>query len=285
MKKHFFVVINDENQFSYCEGEETIPSGWKSIQSFKTKEDCIAFIDTEWKDIRPKSLVEKIEKLTKKSFQISLDYLNKHELMKESYVKRYLHNLDTWSNYDYLKDCVNLLFTKYASVMYQKSVFEIGIGSGISSEFILKNGFMLTGIDIVEHKNWRNLKVQYGERFRSLVGDIFLFDMQNEKFDIVMDNGCFHHFETELYLPALNKVQDLLIDNGYFFLTVFEEPNEELVQGHVEYLDGGKRRCKFFKEQEISDLLNVNNFDLLMTERITRHFDDVKTLVCIAKKR
>lgn len=284
MEKYFFAVINDENQFSYWEGEG-IPKGWKSVQSFYTKEECIAFIEREWKDIRPKSLIKKIAKIGNQTIQSFSDCLEKHELMKEVYTKRYLHDMDSWSNYDYLKDCVNLFFTKYASVLSQKSVFEIGIGSGISSEFILKNGFKLTGIDVVEHKNWKKLKEFYGESFRPMVEDILLFNPQKENYDIVLDNGCFHHFEPELYLRTFNKVQDLLVDNGYFYLAVFEEPKEDLVQGHIEYLDGGKRRCKFFTETEISNLLSANNFELLATERVTRNFDNVKTLLCIAKKK
>jgi len=101
----------------------------------------------------------------------------------------------------------------------------------------------------------------------------------------VLDNGCFHHFEPSLYNVTLTKIHNILYDKGFLFLAVFMEDNSKLKNGHVDYIDGGKRICKFFTKSEIENILNRNDFVLKNTEVVQRTVDNIKTLLCIAKKK
>lgn len=52
------VVMNDEEQYSIWPEFREIPEGWRSVDFSGTKEECLAHIESVWKDITPKSVRE-----------------------------------------------------------------------------------------------------------------------------------------------------------------------------------------------------------------------------------
>ena len=57
----YFVVINDEEQYSIWRKGKAIPAGWRSVDMEGTKVECLDFIDRVWTDLRPKSLRTRME--------------------------------------------------------------------------------------------------------------------------------------------------------------------------------------------------------------------------------
>ena len=50
------VVINDEEQYSIWPAGRELPPGW-GLEGFTgTEDDCLAYIDETWTDMRPASL-------------------------------------------------------------------------------------------------------------------------------------------------------------------------------------------------------------------------------------
>ena len=54
--KDFTVVVNDEEQYSIWPAELAVPAGWRPAGKSGTREECVAWVDETWTDIRPKSL-------------------------------------------------------------------------------------------------------------------------------------------------------------------------------------------------------------------------------------
>ncbi|WP_328457298.1 MULTISPECIES: MbtH family protein [unclassified Amycolatopsis] len=54
--KDFTVVVNDEEQYSIWPAELAVPAGWHPAGKSGTREECVAWVDKTWTDIRPKSL-------------------------------------------------------------------------------------------------------------------------------------------------------------------------------------------------------------------------------------
>ena len=54
------VVVNDEEQYSIWPKHKEVPRGWKTVGKSGTKSECLDFINTEWKDMRPLSLRKKL---------------------------------------------------------------------------------------------------------------------------------------------------------------------------------------------------------------------------------
>jgi len=55
-KDLFQVVINHEEQYSIWSNGKKLPGGWKLEGKMGTKEECLAYIDEVWVDMRPLSL-------------------------------------------------------------------------------------------------------------------------------------------------------------------------------------------------------------------------------------
>ncbi|NTG65178.1 MbtH family protein [Rhizobium rhizogenes] len=59
----FIVLNNNENQYSLWPDSIAVPAGWNTVFGPAEKSLCLDFINENWKDMRPNSLVEKMENL------------------------------------------------------------------------------------------------------------------------------------------------------------------------------------------------------------------------------
>lgn len=50
------VVVNDEEQYSIWPVGRELPAGWRADGFTGTEEECLAYIDEVWTDMRPASL-------------------------------------------------------------------------------------------------------------------------------------------------------------------------------------------------------------------------------------
>ena len=56
------VVVNHEGQYSIWPQHLRCPEGWKIVGAAGNKSDCLAQIKETWKDMRPLSLLQNIDK-------------------------------------------------------------------------------------------------------------------------------------------------------------------------------------------------------------------------------
>ncbi|WP_406160421.1 MbtH family NRPS accessory protein [Streptomyces sp. NBC_00882] len=54
------VVINGAEQYSIWPVGTTVPAGWRSDGPARSEEDCLAYIERVWTDMRPLSLRERV---------------------------------------------------------------------------------------------------------------------------------------------------------------------------------------------------------------------------------
>jgi MbtH protein len=57
----FYVLVNDEDQYSLWPADQEPPSGWHRAGKEGTREECSAYVDEVWTDMRPRSLREQME--------------------------------------------------------------------------------------------------------------------------------------------------------------------------------------------------------------------------------
>jgi MbtH protein len=50
------VVVNDEEQYSIWPAARDLPAGWRREGFTGTEDECLAYIDATWTDMRPASL-------------------------------------------------------------------------------------------------------------------------------------------------------------------------------------------------------------------------------------
>ena len=52
----FLVLVNDEGQHSLWPSFADVPAGWRRVFGEDTREACLAYVETTWTDLRPRSL-------------------------------------------------------------------------------------------------------------------------------------------------------------------------------------------------------------------------------------
>ena len=50
------VVVNLDERYSIWEAERALPAGWRPAGKQGSKQDCLAYIEEVWTDMRPRSL-------------------------------------------------------------------------------------------------------------------------------------------------------------------------------------------------------------------------------------
>jgi MbtH protein len=53
----YLVLINDEGQYSLWPAHTTVPAGWLVAFQKNTRQACLDYINQNWTDMRPKSLI------------------------------------------------------------------------------------------------------------------------------------------------------------------------------------------------------------------------------------
>jgi MbtH protein len=54
----FFVLVNDEGQYSLWPVFADVPAGWTVAHGEDDRQSCLAYIEESWTDMRPKSLAD-----------------------------------------------------------------------------------------------------------------------------------------------------------------------------------------------------------------------------------
>ena len=57
----YVVVVNDEEQYSIWPDGREIPAGWLAVGKSGTKDECLAYVEEVWTDMRPLGLRRQME--------------------------------------------------------------------------------------------------------------------------------------------------------------------------------------------------------------------------------
>lgn len=58
----FLVLVNHEAQYSLWPTFREIPAGWNQVGPKGKRRECLDWIEANWTDMRPRSLIEAMEK-------------------------------------------------------------------------------------------------------------------------------------------------------------------------------------------------------------------------------
>ena len=57
----FLVLVNDEGQHSLWPAFAAVPAGWAVAHDRDSRQACLDYVDANWTDMRPRSLVASME--------------------------------------------------------------------------------------------------------------------------------------------------------------------------------------------------------------------------------
>lgn len=149
-------------------------------------------------------------------------------------------------------------FIDYLHISKDKSVLEIGVGTGRIAVKIVGLCKYFTGIDISSktinrahnHLNYDNV---------NLICDDFLKYSFNSKYDVIYSSLTFMHFKDKI--AVFNKIADLLCD-GIFVLSI--DKNQE------EYIEYRNRKIKIYPstKMEIIEQIKRSNLKLITLDEV-----------------
>jgi SAM-dependent methyltransferase len=136
--------------------------------------------------------------------------------------KKFLAGGDAWAT---LSEEIHPLFIEFLenSNFKEKSVFDIGVGTGKYLKFLEENGFNIAGID--SSKTAINMAKQNLKNPNSIYNaDMFEYTIPPNKFDLIISISTIHHgYKTQIE-TLINKIYDALLNKGKIFITL---PNYE----------------------------------------------------------
>jgi MbtH protein len=53
----FLVLVNEEDQHSLWPAFAEVPAGWRTVFGEDSRDACLAYVEANWTDLRPKSLI------------------------------------------------------------------------------------------------------------------------------------------------------------------------------------------------------------------------------------
>jgi MbtH protein len=57
----YLVLVNEENQHSLWPSFVDVPAGWTSAHGPTDRQSCLDYVEREWTDMRPQSLINAME--------------------------------------------------------------------------------------------------------------------------------------------------------------------------------------------------------------------------------
>lgn len=104
-------------------------------------------------------------------------------------------------------------------------VLDIGCGEGRHVICLAKEGHRAVGVDYeplaLRRASAKGEARPLGSRMRFVLADAFHLPFRRERFDALLDCGCFHHVKKADWSKYLGGVTVLLKPGGYFHLTAF----------------------------------------------------------------
>ena len=163
---------------------------------------------------------------------------------------------------DYMDKWDGQKFVESMQLNKNKSVLEIGIGTGRLAIKVAPKCKSLCGIDISEKTIQRateNLSVYQNTKL--VCGDFMSFEFE-EQFDVIYSSLTFMHIQDKLL--AIQKIAALLTNNGLFALSIDKNQNE--------YIDMGVRKIKIYPDNpnDICSYLSITKLKII-TEFETDH--------------
>jgi ubiquinone/menaquinone biosynthesis C-methylase UbiE len=148
---------------------------------------------------------------------------------------------------------------EYAKLDANKTVLEIGPGTGQATEPILKTGCSYLAIELGENFT-EAMKDRFGsyKNFNIVNADFETYDFGENKFDLVYSAATIQWVPEEI---AFSKTYDLLKSGGVFAMmataTEYKSANEELYQKIQEvYTEHFRAEIKYTCHLEVNNIIN-----------------------------
>ena len=189
-------------------------------------------------------------------------------ILETSFRARYENGQDIWTGEDVMSVAARLLLETLPAGGGAR-VLDIGAGAGRDAELFLAAGHEVVAVDLYAHPVWRGAAARWGGRLRFEQGHFLEWAKdRGERFDAVLDAGCFHHQLPADYQRYLMAARALLLPGGRAAVCVFT-PNDPEAPSFTKIIDEG-RLGRYFSEADLQAELGLAGFRWERSRRLRR---------------
>ncbi len=160
------------------------------------------------------------------------------------------------------------LFLKSLQLTSNKTVLEIGIGTGRIACKVAPHCMQLTGIDISPKTIKRAKENLKGNANISFVCDDFNFYNFGKTFDVIYSSLTMMHFKNKE--QVISKIAALLNKNGIFVLSIDKNQNK--------YIDLGNRKIEIYPDR-LEDIVSFINATTMNVKRVVE-IENAYVVIC-----
>ena len=171
---------------------------------------------------------------------------------------------------DYMDKWDGMEFINSMSLSKDKTVLEIGIGTGRLAAKVAPHCNYLCGIDISPKTIYRATEnLNFLNNVQLICADFFEYSFKTS-FDIIYCSLTLMHFQNKN--KFFSKVSNLLNSNGRFVLSI--DKNQD------EYIDYGTRKIKVYPDTPADTIKNIENTAM----EITNSFETENAYIFVCTK-
>jgi ubiquinone/menaquinone biosynthesis C-methylase UbiE len=147
---------------------------------------------------------------------------------KETLERMYREGKLPW---DYGKPCEQLV--DFANKQKSCRALDLGCGTGTDAVFLAQKGFNVSAIDISEEaiKIAKLKALKAGVKIDFIVGDVLEMPFEDQTFEFVNDNGCFHQLAESSWKRFIEELFRVMRPKAKYLMKCFsdkEPPNPKL---------------------------------------------------------
>lgn len=181
------------------------------------------------------------------------------DFLRSSFEVHYKSGTDVWT-----QDRSLHAIAQFANHFMPKegNVLDVGTGRGRDASYFLCKGHRVCGVDLLETEEVGHLKKNSKFHFR--LGHFQDLNLQH-RFDVVLDNGSFHHQDPLDFEKYLKNIFLHLKAGGHFIVSVYT-PFNETAEGKAGHLADG-RKGRSFSLWELRSLVESVGFEFVESKR------------------
>jgi ubiquinone/menaquinone biosynthesis C-methylase UbiE len=197
--------------------------------------------------------------------------------------RKYAKAIESLSSQDYIEKFANLL-------PKGSKVLDAGCAAGRDSKLLADKGLKVVGVDL--SKNLLNIAKENNPDIKFVEADFRELPFANDSFDGIWSSASLLHLETvEDVKKSLSEFTRVLKDNRIICIMVKAKNANKKFTLIKDKLSNHYRFFQFFTKEEISNLLQQNEFKIISieqyneTEKNPKGRPEVEWIVVFGKKR
>ncbi len=195
-------------------------------------------------------------------------------ILRDAFRKHYVESSDVWTD-DLAMRVLPPIVQGRLKLPRETRVLDVGCGAGRDVAYFAEVFDTVVGLDIHPHPGWEDVR-RAAPNVRFVCEGLLEHD---GAYDLVVDNGCFHHQHPDHARPYLERVARLAAGGGFYVLSTFK--NDALASR----VDANGRLHRYFSDAELHGALEAPGFTVFDELDVwrNRHRDYYRLTFCKTK--